>query len=173
MDDPFGALAVAANGPMMIVTTATKTERGGCLVGFHSQCSIEPVRYAVWLSKANHTSRLAFHADYLGLHFLAAANHDLAELFGSQSGDDIDKFTECHHHIGPWGVPLLDGCVNRVVARRTAFLDEGSDHICFVAEPVEARLVAPDVEPLRLADVSDIEPGHQADDRPTPRSERP
>ena len=47
------------NPEMCVVTAASGTERSGCLVGFSAQCSIEPARYAVWLSKANHTYGVA------------------------------------------------------------------------------------------------------------------
>ena len=56
-------------GPaLVIVTTAAGGERAGCLVGFHAQSSMDPQRYCVWLSKANHTARVAQRADYLAVH---------------------------------------------------------------------------------------------------------
>ena len=50
---------------LIVVTTAANDQRSGCLVGFHTQCSIEPFRYAVWLSKANLTYRVALFAHAL------------------------------------------------------------------------------------------------------------
>jgi flavin reductase (DIM6/NTAB) family NADH-FMN oxidoreductase RutF len=173
--DAFDDIMASLDSPMVVVTAATGRERAGCLVGFHVQCSIEPPRYAVWLSKANHTCRVALHSRHLAVHFLTPGDRELAELFGTTSGDELDKFSRCEWGAGEGGVPLLEVGGGRVVGRRTAFLDEGSDHICFVVEPLEAergpRFAAG--ARLRLSDVSDLEPGHPAADRPVPAAERP
>ena len=42
---------------------------------------------------------------------------DLVELFGGETGDEIDKFERCAWRPGPGGTPLLDGCPNRFVGR--------------------------------------------------------
>jgi flavin reductase (DIM6/NTAB) family NADH-FMN oxidoreductase RutF len=164
-DDALDVLMRRRDTTMIVVTAAADGERAGCLVGFHAQCSITPLRYAIWLSKANHTCRVAFRATHFGIHFLGRADRELAEVFGTLTGDDTDKFARCAHRDGPHGVPLLDACADRMVVRRTAFLEEGSDHICFVTEPVEAT-AAPSGEPLRFRDVEDLEPGHPAEDHP-------
>jgi flavin reductase (DIM6/NTAB) family NADH-FMN oxidoreductase RutF len=87
--DPFlGGM----NTPMFVVTTVhpDSGERAGCLVGFASQCSIEPDRFAVWLSQRNHTYRVAMEAKALAVHGLAEGDRELAELFGTQTGDEVD-----------------------------------------------------------------------------------
>ncbi len=50
-------------------------------------------------------------------------------------------------------------------------LDEGSDHVCLVIE-LDHVDQAPPFRPLRLSMVDDIEPGHDAEDRPEPAEER-
>jgi flavin reductase (DIM6/NTAB) family NADH-FMN oxidoreductase RutF len=156
---------------MVVVTTIAGDEPAGCLVGFHAQCSIEPIRYVVWLSKANHTYRTALRATHLAVHFLDRGDRELAELFGATSGDDVDKFTRCRWTAGAGGVPVLDDCPNHLVGRRVALLDEGSDHVCVVVEPVESS-TGGSLDPMRLHDVSDLDPGHDAADRPLPPTER-
>ena len=162
-DEAFDSVMRRRNPDMLIVTTAVGEEQAGCLVGFHSQCSIEPDRYAVWLSKANHTCQLALRATHLGLHFLRHDQLDLAEIFGTMCSDEVNKFTLAGSRVGPFDVPIIDACNDRVIARRTAFLEEGSDHICFVLEPVEA-CSGPRTRPLRLDEVVNLVPGHQTDD---------
>jgi flavin reductase (DIM6/NTAB) family NADH-FMN oxidoreductase RutF len=156
---------------MVVVTTAVDGERGGCLVGFHSQCGIEPERYAVWLSKANHTYRLVLRSAYLGVHFLTDDDHDLARLFGTVSGDDTDKFADVECAEGPDGVPLLAGCAHRFVLRRRTLLDDGSDHVCFTGDILASGPPAA-FTPLRLSAVRDLDAGHDADERPSPPTER-
>lgn len=169
--DAFDDLTGATDAAMLIVTTADGDERGGCLVGFHSQSSIDPPRYAVWLSKANHTYRLALRATHLGLHFLGEEHHDLAAHFGALSGDDTDKFAGLAVAIGPHGVPLLLEVPGRLVVRRLALLDEGGDHVCLTTEPVRAEGDAPSA-PLRLSACADIDPGHDNEERHRPPTER-
>ena len=169
--EPFNDLMASLDGPMAVVTAAISGERAGCLIGFHVQCSIHPPRYAVWLSKANHTCRVAMLSEHLGLHLLAEDDRPLAQLFGTLTGDEVDKFTRCDHDTGPGGVPLLTACRNRLVLRRTALLDDGSDHVCIVGEVVTV-VSSGRLRPLRLQQVLDLTPGHGVDERPRPPTER-
>ncbi len=170
--DRFDRLMAALDTSVTIVTTQTGGERGGCLVGFQCQCSIEPRKYALWLSKANHTYRLALRSSVLAVHLLGPEHRDLAERFGGRSGDDVDKFDGLDVRSGPEDVPLLARCRDRLVLRRTALLDEGGDHVCVVAEPIEVHGEGEVRAGLRVGDVDDITPGHEAEERPHPPTER-
>ncbi len=166
-DSAFTSLMASLDPPMLVVTTAVAGERAGCLVGFHSQSAIGPQRYAVWLSKANHTYRVALRSTHLALHFLTSADHDVAEHFGSLTGDDEDKFAGVAVRDGVDGVPLLERCPHRLLVRRVALLDEGGDHVCLTSECIEAVTTGP-FEPLRLSAVDDLVPGHEHDERADP-----
>lgn len=166
---PLEQLTSQLDGPLIVVTATNQRERGGCVVGFHCQCSVDPGRFAVWLSKANHTFRVSWLADRLAVHFLTEADHDMAELFGTYTGDRVDKFELCDWQAGDGGVPLLDRCPNRFVGRRVALLDEGSDHVCIVLDPLEVSFAGP-FRPLRHSHVQDLDAGHPAEERPRPRS---
>lgn len=167
----FDDLVSDMDGAMVIVTTEHGGERAGCLVGFHGQCSIHPPMYAVWLSNLNRTSEVASAATHLAVHVLSRRDHPIAELFGGETGDEVDKFAECTWTAGPGGVPLLDDCPNRFVVERVTLLDAGGDHRCVVGRPVDAQRVAA-VEPLRLAGVLDIDAGHPPDEQLDPPSSR-
>lgn len=170
--DAFDRMMAAADPAMVIVTAHDGKRPAGCLVGFHSQSGISPPSLSVWLSKANHTFRVAVHTEHLGVHVLAAGDVDLARHFGGKSGDDVDKFATVDWRPGPFGVPLLDAVPRRLVGRKKALLDSGDDHVCVVLEPVETAASADDFDPLRLSAVDDVSPGHPAEDRPVPaRSE--
>lgn len=172
MDEPeqaaaFDALAALADPAMVVVTVAHGDERAGCLVGFHGQSSIDPQRYAVWLSKANRTHRVALRATHLAVHLLLTGDHEIAERFGGETGDEVDKFAGVAWRPGPGGVPLLETCPRRMVLARSTLLDEGGDHVLVVGEPVAAW--APDTagqRPFRLGTARDIAPGHPPGDRP-------
>ncbi|MEU9170434.1 flavin reductase family protein [Streptomyces sp. NPDC048420] len=149
---------------MCVVTATADGERAGCLVGFASQCSIEPVRYVVWLSKANHTYRVAATAERLAVHLLNREQHGLAELFGGETGDRTDKFTRARWREEAGGAVVLEDAVAwfvGTVVQRT----DGGDHVGFVLRP-EAwgeREDAGGGPLLRLSDAVSIRPGHPAD----------
>jgi flavin reductase (DIM6/NTAB) family NADH-FMN oxidoreductase RutF len=171
MTDPLQAIMSSLDPPLIIVTAAEGAERAGCLVEFHTQSSMGPGRYCVWLSKANHTYRVALHCTHLAIHFLAAGDLPLAELFGTQSGDNVDKFAGLAVSRAPGGAPVIGECANRLVGRRTALLDEGGDHVCVVAEPVAVEFGGP-FEPLRTSQCSHLAAGHSPWERPSPPTER-
>jgi flavin reductase (DIM6/NTAB) family NADH-FMN oxidoreductase RutF len=144
---------------VFVVTAAYDGQRAGCLVGFATQASIDPPRMLVCLSVANHTYRLAEHADLLGVHLLGDAQHDLAELFGGSTGDEVDKFARCRWTEGAAGTPLLETprrLIGRVVARH-----ELGDHVGFLLDPVTVE-VLDDEDALELSQAEDIEAGHPA-----------
>lgn len=147
--------------PMLIVTTTCAGERSGCLVGFHTQCSIHPPRWAVWISKVNHTYRVARGASTLALHFPSVDDYDLAELFGGATGDEVDKFAACGWSDGPAGVPLLDRIPNRIVGRVRDVVDDGGDHQCFVIDIDEIHHPE-SLRPLGYQAVRGFHPGHPA-----------
>lgn len=161
---PFEDLMAAANPPLIVVTTCAEGQPAGCLVGFHGQSSIEPRHYSVWLSKANHTYRTALRSTQLAVHFVTEDQFDLAEHFGTTSGEDIDKFAGLSFDEGPGGVPLLAALPHRLVGARLAMLDLGGDHAC-VELAVEDAQTDGDFEPLRFRAARHLTPGHEAEER--------
>jgi flavin reductase (DIM6/NTAB) family NADH-FMN oxidoreductase RutF len=156
----FDDVVAALDPPMVVVTVAATGEVDGCIVGFHSQSSINPPRYTVWLSKENRTYRLAVEATHLAVHRVTADQHALAELFGGTTGDDIDKFSGVVWEPGAGGVPLLSEVADRFAGEIVLQVDVDGDHVAFVLDPVEA--IAGDSKPsLRLSEASDVDPGHE------------
>ncbi|HEU5473505.1 MAG TPA: flavin reductase family protein [Actinophytocola sp.] len=131
----FNELMGGLDYPMFIVTVTDGDQLAGCLVGFAAQCSIEPARFMVWLSKKNHTYQVASAAEVLAVHVPTQANLDLATLFGTRTGFDVDKFDRCAWRTGPGGVPVLTDCQQWFTGRVLSRFDTG-DH--------EGLLLAPD-----------------------------
>jgi flavin reductase (DIM6/NTAB) family NADH-FMN oxidoreductase RutF len=158
----FSTLVGGLAAPTSIVTVQAGGERAGCLVGFATQTSIDPPRYLVCLSRRNHTYHTAVRhrARVLAVHFLDEDDRDLAELFGGQTGDRVDKFEASDWHSGPESAAILDACENWFVGRVIGQLALG-DHVGFVLEPVAAQHADAGRRVLTLQDVGDIEPGHQ------------
>ena len=144
--------------PMFIVTVAAAGERSGCLIGFATQASIDPARFIICLSDKNRTYRVAQEADVVGVHVVPADRDDLAELFGSHTGDEIDKFARCAWHDGPAGAPVLDDCENWFAGRIVERFDAG-DHTALLLDPFEAHSEQGE-RPFTFHRARRIEPGH-------------
>lgn len=160
MNDVFDRFVAPLNPATLIITVAANGERSGCLVGFQSQCSIDPPLLAVWLSQLNHTYRVAAEATHVGVHVLGEDDRQLAELFGGETGDEIDKFSRCEWSPGAFDVPLLDGCARRGVLSVSERHDVGGDHTLYVLTPVD--LVGDGDAPALRVDSIDVTPGHPA-----------
>jgi flavin reductase (DIM6/NTAB) family NADH-FMN oxidoreductase RutF len=146
---------------MFIVTALGRDgERAGCLVGFATQCSIDPPRFLACISKENRTFDVVRTADTVVVHFLGRGQRALAELFGGQTGDEVDKFELCEWAPGPEGVPVLVDVpgwfAGHVLDRR----DLG-DHEGLWLEPIAAEDRGGALD-LGFQDVKGIDPGHPA-----------
>lgn len=145
--------------PMVVVTAAADGERSGCLVGFHTQCSIDPARFLVCLSTTNHTFAVAGRSDRLAVHFLDEDDHELSVLFGEQTGDEVDKFAVCDWQEAH-GAPVL-------VATKAWFVGQVldrvpfGDHVGHVLQPLDGRASGP-LRQLGFQRVKTMKPGHPA-----------
>ncbi|WP_245676988.1 flavin reductase family protein [Nocardia acidivorans] len=159
---PFDTIVAYADAPVWIVTARSEERRAGCLVGFAAQVSIEPRRFLVGLSTANHTFTIAEGARHLAVHLLDADGFALAQLFGAETGVELDKFEHCDWHTGPHGLPILGGAAGWFTGEVVQRVEFG-DHIGFVLAPTAAHAPAAPVRSLRYDKVADLDPGQPAD----------
>lgn len=162
--EAFESLMASLDNALVVVTTVAENERAGCLVGFHSQSSISPEHYCLWLSKANHTYRVGLRAAHFAVHFLTKDDLALAEHFGTLSGEDTDKFAGVDVDVDQTGVPLLRNCPHRLLLERIALLDDTSDHVCLTTRVLAAH-TGGTFKPLRLSDATHLDPGHASEER--------
>jgi flavin reductase (DIM6/NTAB) family NADH-FMN oxidoreductase RutF len=153
-------LVSALDYPMFIITVATGEERAGCLVGFATQASIDPPRFLVCISDKNRTFRVAARTDVMVVHMVPSHADELAELFGGETGDEVDKFARCEWHAGPGGAPVLDGCPNWFAGHVLERFPAG-DHHAFLLDPFEANSEQGE-HPFEFHRARRIEPGHEA-----------
>jgi flavin reductase (DIM6/NTAB) family NADH-FMN oxidoreductase RutF len=146
--------------PLFVVTAAGGDERDGCIVGFTTQCSIDPPLFLVCISVKNRTHRIAERADYLVVHAVPQDRRDLAELFGGETADESDKLAHVDWRPGPGGAPIVTELPSWFAGRVVQRIDYGGDHTGFVLSPVTARHAANEGE-LGFQDAKDIEPGHE------------
>ena len=158
--DEFDRFVAGLDYPMFVVTAAHEAVQAGCLVGFTTQASIRPPRFLVCLSVKNHTYDVARHASVLAVHLLAPTQHELAELFGGETGDEVDKFDRCRWQPGRDGVPLLEDCQRRIVGRILEQRPLG-DHVGFLLDPTIVDVTS-SRHGLTFEQAREITPGHPA-----------
>ena len=134
----FNELMGRIDHPMVVVTTAAGHARAGCLVGFHSQCGMEPPLYAIWLSKANHTYRIGALADTFAVHFLGPDDRAAGRAVRHHLRRRQRQVRAVRLGARPRRRAAARRVENRFVGRRTALVDPGSDHVCVVLSPVDA-----------------------------------
>ena len=133
-------------------------------MGFSTQCSIDPVRYLVCLSKANDTYRGALGATRLVVHLLRDAELDrsLASIFGELTERDanVDKFADCEWDDGPDGVPVLRG-LDHFEGQILNHVDLG-DHVGFALAVGAGRVTRTDEPLLTYPRVKNLDAGNAA-----------
>ena len=155
----FPKLMAQLDYSMLVVTTAAGGERAGCLVGFATQVSIDPARFLVCISDKNRTYRIASRASELVVHFVPAELDELAELFGGQTGDEVDKFAHVDWRPAPGGAPIVTALENWFAGRVLERFDFG-DHRGFLLEPIEGQSGRGEGS-LTFHRAKRIEPGHE------------
>ena len=158
MASPFERLVATLDYPLYVVTTAFEDEPTGCLIGFATQCSIHPPRFLACISKKNHTLLFARRATTLAVHIIEQKDKSIAELFGGETGDEVDKFSEVRWHFAH-GVPILDACERWFAGSVLEHIDLG-DHVGFLLEPIDTGQSATS-EQLTFQKARNIEPGHE------------
>jgi flavin reductase (DIM6/NTAB) family NADH-FMN oxidoreductase RutF len=161
--DSFARMCLSLDVPMAVVTAYDGREHSGCLIGFHTQCSMHPPRWLACISRENHTCGVAQRAEWIVVHLLRADQHALAQLFGSLTGDAIaphEKFDYCAWHPGPGGTPVLVGC--DWIAGRIRDRFDGGDHVMFLLDVVDHGEEHAPAAQLGSQAVRDIRPGHPA-----------
>jgi flavin reductase (DIM6/NTAB) family NADH-FMN oxidoreductase RutF len=155
----FEQIVGSLDYPMFVVSAMSAGAVAACLVGFTTQCSIDPPRFVVFLSKKNHTYEVARQAETLVVHRVRHDQEALAEHFGARSDkDDPGKLGQWPWHPGPDGIPVIDDCdwfAGHVIDRNDA-----GDHVGFVLAPFAGECRRDDQ--LGFQDVRGIDPGQPA-----------
>ncbi|HEX4979027.1 MAG TPA: flavin reductase family protein [Acidimicrobiales bacterium] len=159
--DRFHEEMATLNGPMVVVTARHDALRAGCLVGFHTQVSIEPAHYLVCLSVKNHTYAAASLSSHLAVHFLRDDQTALAKRFGGSCSAEVDKFAGLDTREGVGGAVVLHDCAHWFVGEVLGNLALG-DHVAFGLRPVDSGGARDGATLLGYQRVKDIEAGHPA-----------
>ncbi len=160
--DPAEAIAPMVDRldyPLFVVTVASPEERSGCLVGFATSVQHRAAPVPGLRLQGEPHLNLAKTADGLALHLLGADQHDMASVFGEETGDKTDKFDRVSWTDGVTGSPILSECAAWLEGTIIDRVDVG-DHVACVVIPVAGGYGTHPGE-FTFSDAADIEPGHR------------
>jgi flavin reductase (DIM6/NTAB) family NADH-FMN oxidoreductase RutF len=159
--EAFESIVGRLDYPMFVVTTSTPTERAGCLVGFGTQCSIDPPRFLACISDKNRTYRVLQDAQSMAVHLVPEQGDHIVELFGGETGDDTDKFTRIAWRPGPDGLPIIGDCPSWFAGRILERIPFG-DHVGHLLEPFAGEDAGPGTGWFPFSRAKQVDPGHEA-----------
>jgi len=136
--EPSKALSRLSH-PVVIVTARTDDKMNGMTAAWASQISIEPPIMCVSISPLRYTWELLKEAENFGISVLGEGQERIAEVFGTTSGRNSDKFKVLgmEPFFGYGDVPLIPGSIAAFVCRKKDEVEQG-DHFAVFGEVVEA-----------------------------------
>jgi flavin reductase (DIM6/NTAB) family NADH-FMN oxidoreductase RutF len=129
-----------------VVTTAGPTGYHGVTVTAFCPLSLDPPLVLVCIDRQQQSHRLLETAAGWVVNLLSRDQEFLAEQFAGRAPLADSRFSRLPHHLGPLGIPRLDGCLAWIDCRPWARY-EGGDHSIFVGQVVALDL-GPANDPL-------------------------
>ncbi len=125
--------------PVAIITTKKGEKMNGMTAAWVCQISIDPPIMCVSISPLRHTWEMLEKTDYFGVSLLGDGQERIAEVFGTVSGRDTNKFgvLGIEPIIGKEDVPLIPGSLAAFVCKKKDAVEMG-DHFAVFGEVVEA-----------------------------------
>lgn len=120
----------------VVVITALNERPAGFTATSFTSVSMRPPLVSFCLDRSSSSWPVFRVATYVGVHFLAASQQEIAQTFATRR---IDRFAvHPYWHPGPYGVPILEGVpawmIGRVVTRA-----EAGDHTIVLSEVVASE----------------------------------
>ncbi len=134
--------------PVAIITTRQGEKINGMTAAWVAQTSIDPPIVYVSISPMRYTWEMIENSDHFGVSLLSYGQEEIAEIFGTTSGRDRNKFgiLGIEPFIAMEDIPLIPSSVAAFVCKKMKCVEMG-DHFAIFGEVVEAW-EGPDNEPL-------------------------
>ncbi len=140
--------------PVAIIGASDGKTTGGLTAAWVTRVSLEPPLMLVAIGHDRFTHGLLTESDEFTISLPRDDQVETARLFGLQSGNEIDKWSEVDHVLLGAGIPAMQDCCARYLCRIVRLFQTG-DHDCFVGEVVEAEVLSEgNALPMRGADYS-------------------
>ncbi|MDO3700311.1 flavin reductase family protein [Micromonospora sp. C28SCA-DRY-2] len=143
--DLFRALLRRQAATVTVVTAVARQTEAACLGGLaaplragftatsFTSVSLDPPLVSFCLGLASSSWPVLARADHVAVHLLGAGQREAARVFATSG---IDRFAAYPRWTaGPFGVPLLDGVLARLLCQVVERVPAG-DHAVVIAEPI-------------------------------------
>ena len=134
--------------PIAIITANDGKLKNGMTAAWVTQISIDPPILCVSISPNRYTWKMLENTEYFGVSLLGNGQERVAEVFGTTSGKNTDKFAAMgmDPFMAMENIPLIPESLAGFVCKKTHQTEQG-DHWALFGEVMEAWL-GPDNEPL-------------------------
>lgn len=125
-----------------IVTTATDTEVGGCVVNTVIQATATPPQLVVIIHKDNYTANLIQKSGkFCAVALSETTNMELIVAFGFHTSADYDKFADFPPERDPLGIPYVEKYAEARFSCRVISVTDAGTHLIFLGEVVDAERI--------------------------------
>ncbi len=124
--------------PVVVVSAGDGKRMNGMTAAWITQVSAEPPMIMVAIRKSRYTWEIMKDTELFGISVLGAGQKKIAEIFGTMSGMDTDKFGEAGvEPVMAGDVPLIPGSISAFVCRKGDVFEEG-DHLAVFGDVIKA-----------------------------------
>ncbi|WGS65575.1 flavin reductase family protein [Marinitoga aeolica] len=123
-----------------IVTINSNNKLNGITVAWITRVSIKPPMIAISIGKQRYSYELLESADKFGVCILSKEQKNLAKIFGSKSGRNINKFENVDFELTKSGIPKIKNIVAFFECKIVNKAEAG-DHIVYIGKVVNQELL--------------------------------
>ncbi|WP_129409071.1 flavin reductase family protein [Marinitoga lauensis] len=126
-----------------IVTINSNGTLNGITVAWITRVSIKPPMIAISIGKQRYSYELLENIDKFGVCILSKEQKDLAKLFGSKSGRNVNKFENVDFELTKNGIPKIKNIVAFFECKIVNKADAG-DHVIYIGEVINQEILKTD-----------------------------
>lgn len=133
----FGLAQESLRSGIYVVTSAHRRVTAGCTCVWVSRASFMPPLMAVSLATSRQTFDVVKTSSRLCINILGESQHELARMFGFNTGYEVDKFAGVPLRKGKSGAPIIESCAAYLDCKVQSIIEAG-DHSIVLAEVIDA-----------------------------------
>ncbi len=128
---------------LYVITTNDGNQDNGCIVNSVLQVTSVPNRIAVAVNKLNYTHQTIMETMTMNINVLSIDTpFKVFQVFGFQSGRDVNKFAGCTPNRTDNGLIYLPKYINAVISLKVQSVTSLDTHSLFICDVTEAQVLS-------------------------------
>ncbi len=124
-----------------VVTTAVDGRLHGMTANALTSVCLEPMLLLVCVAQSANAHAEFVAGGRFAVNILSDQQEELSRIFAASHEPEQGRLAGADYHLGPQGMPILDGCIAYVECRVTdSFV--GGDHTIFLGEVLDGEIVS-------------------------------